>query len=182
MKKAVVIAVAVSLLLGLVGSAAVAQSDRAIARKYDLQGSFNAHSASDWPGVLPGALWTYSIHIKEVLDGGYSVGSINFVSGATSVVGIVEETKYQYAYWLPYATLDPNLAACGTANYEGTKYYFIFLYGHSTMQFVLNDESYEDVWDAESLWLPKAVREYDLHSGIGLASAPWLPKVIHAEE
>ncbi|MBA7492128.1 hypothetical protein ES702_02677 [subsurface metagenome] len=179
MKKAVVIAVAVSLLLGLVGSAAVAQSDRAIARKYDLEGSFFGLGTYNWPGAEPGALWNYSIHIKEALDGGYSVGSIHFFTGNISVVGIVKATKFDYDYWVSCCALTPNLAAVGTANYEGTTYYFMFIYAADTMWFALNDVSYEDPWAADSVWM--SGRDYELHSGIGGASAPWDPKVIHAE-
>lgn len=175
MKKAVVIAVALSLLLALVGSVATAKSpDHKIVRKFDLNGYFVAHPGYNWGGLKEGATWHYSIHIKEALNGEYSVGSIHFDSGDVSVTGRVEATKSPYDYW----SGDKVLAARGTANYEGTRYNFMFLFSERAIWFAISEEPFGTLWDSESIW-PGGQRDYQLHSKVPDETFPWNPKEIH---
>ena len=175
MKKSTSVALACGLILmvGAIASSQVAakSDDHKILRKWDLNGSFVAYPGYNWGGLKEGATWNYSIHIKEAVDGEYSVGSVHFVSGDVSVVGIVKGTRYEYPYWSK-----PNLFAYGTANYEGTKYNFMFLYHATAMWFALSQVDFEPYLSAGSVW-PGGQRVYQLHSKG--ASFPWNPKKVH---
>jgi hypothetical protein len=128
-----------------------------IANKWDLKGSFVAHTGYNWGGDLAeGATWEYSIHIKEAISGEFSVGSIHFTSGDIEVIGIVEQTKSDYAYWPT-----PNLAAAGRAKYGGVDYNFLFLYDEDKMWFALSQSDLEPSWTQETIWSEDSI-EYQL--------------------
>ncbi len=53
----------------------IAKEDHKIRNKWDLTGTFV--SSRSWGDVVPsGSTWTYRFHIKEAMDGEYSVGSM----------------------------------------------------------------------------------------------------------
>ena len=143
-----------------------------IANKWDLKGSFVAYPTYDWGGLLAeGATWEYSIHIKEAMNGDFSVGSIYFTTGDIEVNGIVEQTKSDYAYWSK-----SNLAAAGRAEYDGITYNFLFLYSETAIWFAISQADLEPSWTQETVW-DRSLRAYQLHSK-GLYE-PMDPKNIH---
>jgi hypothetical protein len=132
-----------------------------VRNKWDLSGDFVAHPGYNWGGLAEGATWTYRIHIKEAMDGNFSVGSIHFMTGDIDVVGHVEATRRDYPYWS-----GDDLAAVGTAQYNDTTYYFMFLYAERAVWFALNDASYDSEWALGTVWLPRSSRDYELHSRV----------------
>jgi len=137
------------------------ESDHKILNKWGLSGSFEAHSGYNWGGLLEeGATWNYSIQIKEAMSGDYSVGSIRFTSGDVEVIGHVKQTKSDYKYWGKQ-----NLAAAGTAEYDGITYNFMFLFSERAMWFAISTEPLEDYWLLETVW-PGSKRNYQLHSKV----------------
>lgn len=192
MKKAVVATVALSFLLLMISCLAAAETDdHRIVLKYDLNGSFDAQPDYDgggnllylynWGGLRPElTTWRYSIHIKGAANGDYSVGSIHFVSkddvyGNVSVTGRVELTRYDYEHWQT-----PNLLACGTTQYKGKRYFFMFLYSHRAMWLCLSDSDYKLVLDQPPwIWDVAEQRLYQFHTPIVEYQFPWEPKEIH---
>ncbi len=146
-----------------------------IKNKWDLKGNFVAHPNYTWGGLAEGATWEYSIHIKEAMNGDYSVGSIRFTTGAIEVVGQVKQTKRNYA---PWSDDEGNIAAAGTAEYNDTTYYFLFLYAERAMWFALSETSYDTYWP-DTIW-GKSLRAYQLHS-LNTNDFPLDYKVIHEE-
>jgi len=142
-----------------------------ILNKWDLKGTFVAFPGYNWGGLAEGATWDYSIHIKETMNGDFSVGTIHFTSGDINVIGIVEQTKSDYAYWSK-----SNLAAAGRAEYGGVTYNFLFLYSETAIWFALSQSDLEPSWSQETVW-PGSLRKYQLHSK-GLYE-PMDPKNIH---
>lgn len=158
----------------------VAKDSHKVKNKWDLCGTFI--SSRPWDGVVPvGSTWTYRFHIKEAMDGEYSVGSIHFVSGDVEVIAHVEATKPDYEYWNypgdPYDTA-ANIAAVGTAEYNDTVYNFMFLHSEGAVWIALSHASYDSEWAAEDVWAGSA-RLYDLLSVISPDTYPLDPKAIH---
>lgn len=144
-----------------------------IRNKWDLEGTFLAHPGYNWGGLAEGATWTYSVHIKEAMDGNYSVGSIHFMTGDIDVVGHVDATQRYYDYWS-----GDNLAAVGTAEYNDTTYYFMFLFAERAMWFAISTTPYDSYWADESVW-PSPLRAYQLHSKVPDETFLLDYKVIH---
>ncbi len=144
--------------------------DHKIRNKWDLKGSFVGWTERNWGDLAEEATWEYSIHIKEAMNGDYSVGSIRFTTGDIEVVGHVKQTKNNYLYWEP-----PNLAAAGWAEYDGEMYNFLFLYRESKMWFALTLDSIDSFWLAQTVMFTRA---YQLHSKSG-ESFTFIPKIIH---
>ena len=127
----------------------------------------------NWDGLAEGATWKYKFHIKEALDGEYSVGTVKFKTGDIKVVGQVKATKRFYDYWS-----GDNLAAVGTAKYKGTKYYFMFLYAERATWLALSTTPYDTFWETESVW-GGSLREYELHSKVPDETFEMDYKMIH---
>ncbi len=144
-----------------------------VKNKWDLNGSFVAHSGYNWGGLKEGATWDYSIHIKEAKNGDVSVGSIRFTSGDVEVVGHVKQTKADYNYWS-----GTNLAAAGTAVYNDVKYNFLFLYSERAIWFALSTVLLELYWTGGTVW-HWSVRVYELHSKVPDETFIMGPKEIH---
>jgi hypothetical protein len=151
----------------------VVKETHKIKNKWDVSGTFVAHPGYNWGGLAEGATWTYSIHIKEAMDGEVSVGSIHFITGDIDVVGHVKATKRYYNYWS-----GDNLAAVGTAEYNGTTYYFMFLYAERAVWFALSATPYDSYWAVQSVW-PSSLRAYQLHSKVPDETFTLDYKVIH---
>ena len=152
-----------------------------IKNKWDLKGSFKVYDGYNWDGLVPeGATWEYSIHIKEAINGDFSVGSIRFTSGDIEVIGHVKQTKSDYRYWYeaPYDYHNPNLAASGTAEYNGETYNFQFLFSTRAMWFAISYEGLEPYWTNEDVW-KGSVREYQLCSVLNAGIFTLDPKNIH---
>ena len=134
-----------------------------IKNKWDLTGSFEAWSNYNWGGLAQNAMWQYSIHIKEAVNGDYSVGSIRFTTttntGDIEVIGHVKQTK-DSTHWGEY-----DLAAAGIAEYEDNIYNFFFISSVSRIWFVLTNDAIEDHWDS-STWFGFN-RLFQLYSGEG---------------
>jgi hypothetical protein len=137
----------------------IAKDDHKIRNKWDLEGNFVAYPGYNWGGLAEGATWEYSIHIKEAMNGDYSVGSIHFMTGDIDVVGHVKQTKRNYASWIGDVG---NIAAAGTAEYNDITYYFLFLYAERAMWFALSETSYDAFWPT-TIW-GGGLRAYQLHS------------------
>jgi len=151
----------------------IAKDDHKIKNKWDLEGNFIAHPGYNWGGLAEGATWEYSIHIKEAMSGAYSVGSIHFMTGVIDVVGHVKQTARYYDYWS-----GDNIAAAGTADYNDTTYYFLFLYAERAVWFALSTTPYDSYWASENIW-PNALRVYQLHSKVPDETFLLDYKVIH---
>ena len=176
MKKAILLAAAVSLLLVTVLPVLAAPKlDHKVRNKWNLSGTFVAHPGYNWGGLAEEATWTYRIHIKEAMNGEYSVGSIHFMTGDIDVVGHVKATSRDYAYWGGH---EGNLAAVGVSDYNDTSYYFMFLFAESAMWFALSTTPYDTCWAAENVW-PKSSRAYQLHSRNSSSSFTLDYKAIH---
>ena len=137
-------------------------NDHKVKNKWDLTGSFVAWGNYNWGGLAQNAMWQYSIHIKEAVNGDYSVGSIRFTTtntGDIEVIGHVKQTK-DSTHWGEY-----DLAAAGIAEYEDNIYNFFFISSASRIWFVLTNDDIEDHWDS-STWYGFA-RLYQLYSGEG---------------
>ena len=136
-------------------------SEHKIRNKWDLTGSFEAWGNYNWGGLAQNAMWQYSIHIKEAMNGDYSVGSIRFTTttntGDIEVIGHVKQTK-DSTHWGEY-----DLAAAGIAEYEDNIYNFFFISSASRIWFVLTNDDIEDHWDSIT-WFG-FVRLYQLYSG-----------------
>lgn len=135
-----------------------------ILNKLDLKGSFISHPNYIWGELVGGDPWEYSIHIKETMDGNFSVGTIHFTSGDVNVIGIVEQTKrgYNYYGWANYDTL----AVAGRTQYNNTFYNFLLLYCEEYIQLVISSTAnLEPYWTEESVW-DSGDRDYQLHSEI----------------
>ncbi len=157
----------------------VRKDSHKVRNKWDMSGEFVAHPGYDWDGSAEGATWTYRLHIKEAMDGDYSVGSIHFMTGDIDVVGHVEATARDYAYWWKDI---PNLAAVGTADYDGTTYYFMFLMANRAIWFALSTTPYDAYWTADpgTVW-GGGLRAYQLHSKVPDETFTLDYKVIHGE-
>ncbi|MFX1535404.1 MAG: hypothetical protein ACFFDI_14355 [Promethearchaeota archaeon] len=139
---------------------AKSEGNSKIRNKWDLSGDFVAHPGYNWAGQAEGATWTYQIHIKEAMYGDDSVGSIHFMTGDIDVVGHVEATKRDYAYWA-----GDDLAAVGKADYNDMTYYFMFLYAERAVWFALSTTPYDTNWAAGTVW-GGGLRAYQLHSEV----------------
>lgn len=190
---ALVLAVATPLVAGAEDPATteytfnVVKDDHKIRNKYDLSGSFVAHPGYNWGGLAEGATWDFDIHIKEAMNGAVSTGVIKFTtvtpSGTIEVVGQVKETKTSYNW--------ADLAAIGTADYNGTTYNFMFFYAinnwgaRDAVWFALTTSTLDAWWNSPSEpSIPFGDRAYQLHSINGAYSTyttelPWDPKEIH---
>jgi hypothetical protein len=144
-----------------------------IRNKWSLSGTFVAHPGYNWGGFAEGATWTYKINIKEAMDGDFSVGSIHFTAGEIDVVGHIEATKSDYAYWS-----GENIAAVGWAEYDGITYYFMFLYAERATWLALSTTPYNSYWDTGTVW-PGGLRAYQLHSKVPDETFTLDYKVIH---
>jgi len=151
----------------------IVNSSHKIKNKWNLKGNFVAHPGYNWGGLAEGATWEYSIHIKEAMEGVYSVGSIRFTTGDIEVVGQVKQTARYYNYWS-----GDNIAAAGTAEYNDTIYYFLFLYAERATWFALSTTPYDSYWELESVW-PHSLRAYQLHSKVPDETFLLDYKVIH---
>jgi len=181
MKKLLILLTMVALLIGSCSLAYatdgyinnIVKEDHKIRNKWDLNGSFVAHPGYNWCGLKEGATWDYSIHIKEAKNGDVSVGSIRFTSGDVEVIGHVKAAKYPYR---PEKWND--LAAVGTAVYDDTTYNFMFVYSEIHIWFAISTSSYEEAWEAGTLW-PTGERLCQLHSLNPGETFIIDPKVIH---
>lgn len=153
----------------------VPKDSHKVKNKWDLSGTFVAYPGYNWGGLAEGATWTYRIHIKEAMDGQYSVGSIHFVTGDVDVVGNVKATQRPYPYWS-----GDTLGACGTANYNEVTYYFMFLMKDTSMWFALSTTPYDTYWPT-TVW-GSGLRAYQLHSLNIPGQFPLDYKVIHGIE
>ena len=143
-----------------------------IANKWRLSGTFDASPGYNWAGMAEGATWKYKINIKEAMDGDNSVGVLKFKTGEIKVVGQVKATKRDYKYWS-----GDNLAAVGTTTFNGSNYYFMFLYAERATWLALSTTPYQSYWDAGTVW-PSSLRTYQLHS-LNTYDFPFEYKVIH---
>ena len=136
-----------------------------ILNKWDLKGSFISHYNNYiWGDLVGGDPWEYSIHIKETMNGDFSVGTIHFTSGDINVIGIVEQTKrgYNYAGWVNYNTL----AVAGRTQYNNTFYNFLLLYCEEYIWLAISSTAdLEPYWTDESVW-DGGDRDYQLHTKI----------------
>jgi len=146
-----------------------------VKNKWDVSGTFVAHPGYNWGGMAEGATWAYHLHIKEAMNGDYSVGSIHFMTGDIDVVGHVKATKTPYPYW----SGSDVMAAVGTADYNGTTYYFMFLVKGTAMWFALSTTSYDSYWGT-TVW-GSGLRAYQLHSLNPGTTITLDYKVIHGE-
>jgi hypothetical protein len=187
MKKRMLIALLVALVLATTASVAwaddpveytnnIVKENHKVKNKWDLSGTFVAHPGYNWGGLAEGATWTYRIHIKEAMDGEASVGSIHFMTGDIDVVGHVEATARYYNYWS-----GDNLAAVGRAEYEGTSYYFMFLYAERAIWFALSETPYDYYWENQTVW-GGSLRAYQLHSKVPDETFTLDYKIIHEQE
>lgn len=128
-----------------------------IRNKWNLTGDFVAHSGYNWGGGAEGATWVYSIHIKEAMSGEFSVGSIHFMTGDIDVVGQVKQTARSYNWG--------DIAAAGTAEYNDTTFYFLFLYAERAIWFALSTTPYDSYWTTGNIW-GESLRAYQLHSKV----------------
>lgn len=150
------------------GPDSVIKDSHKIKNKWDFSGTFTAHPGYNWGGLAEGATWTYKIHIKEAMNGDASSGTIHFTTGDIDVVGHVEATDRSYSWG--------DLAAVGTAEYNDTTYYFMFLYAERAMWFVLSTTPYDSAWGGGTLLGPRA---YQLHSLVPGEPFSMDYKVIH---
>ncbi len=183
MKKSILVCLVVLLAIAATTSGAwaedythnIVKDSHKIRNKWDLSGTFVAYPGYNWGGLPEGATWSYSIHIKEAMNGDVSVGSIRFwTEDGIEVVGHVEATARDYAHW---ADDEGNLAAVGRAEYNDTAYDFMFLYAERAVWFVISDELYDTYWAAENVW-GNDDRDYELHS-LNTHDYPLDYKVIH---
>lgn len=184
MKKLLILITLVALLIGSSSLAYATEDSHKIKSKWDLIGTFFSGRPCEcpWDSIVPvGSAWNYEVHIKEAMDGEKSVGVVKFMSGDVEVIGHVKATKTDYAYWHypgdPYDTWD-NLAAVGQAEYNGTKYNFMFLYSEGAIWIALSNEPYDIEWFEEDVWLG-SLRAYDLLSQIITDKYPFDEKAIH---
>lgn len=158
----------------------IVQDSHKIVNKWDLMGTFI--SSRPWGSIIPvGSTWNYEVHIKEAMNGEKSVGVVKFMSGDVVVTGHVKATKVDYKYWDypgdPYDTKH-NLAAVGWAEYNDMKYNFMFLYSEGAIWIALSNQSYDTVWDNDTVW-GGSLRTYDLLSQIIPDTYPFDEKAIH---
>jgi hypothetical protein len=152
----------------------IVKDSHKVKNKWDLSGTFVAHPGYNWGGLAEGATWSYSIHIKEAMNGDVSVGSIRFwTADGIEVVGHVEATDRYYNYWS-----GDNLAAVGRTQYNGATYDFMFLYAERAVWFAISDVPYDAYWAIESVW-PHSLRSYQLHSKVPDETFTLDYKVIH---
>jgi hypothetical protein len=85
----------------------------------------------------------------------------------------VKQTKNNYNYWS-----GENLAAAGTAEYDGITYNFMFLFSKRAMWFALSTEPLEPSWSDETVW-SGGQRAYQLHSKVPDKTFVMDPKNIH---
>jgi hypothetical protein len=152
----------------------VAKDSHKVRNKWNLSGDFVAYPGYNWAGMAEGATWNYDFRIKEAMCGDYSVGMVHFWTGDIDVVGHVKATARDYNYW---SGDEGNLAAVGTANYNDTTYYFMFLYAERAVWFSLSDVPYDTYWATEAVW-PKSLRAYEVHS-LNTNDYPLDYKMIH---
>ena len=140
-----------------------ADSNNKIDDKFDLSGTYqNLSSSYVWGDVPTDAMWDYSIHVKVAKDKTKSKGTIHFSTDGVEIVGHVEDVKYGYNYsgWASYG--ENLLAAVGWTNYNGQKYYFMFLYCEDYVWLALSETSYEAPWNIEKVW--SSGRAFQTHS------------------
>ncbi len=185
MKKSILVCLVVLLAIAATTSGAwaeghtynIVKDSHKIKNKWDLSGTFVAHPGYNWGGLSEGATWSYSIHIKEAMNGDVSVGSIRFwTEDGIEVVGHVEATArdYDYSSW----SGNDLLAAVGRAEYNDTAYNFMFLYAERAVWFVISDALYDSYWSAQAVW-PSSLRHYQLHSKVPDETFTLDYKVIH---
>jgi hypothetical protein len=150
----------------------IKNDDHKIRNKWGLKGNFVAYPGYNWSGLAEGATWEYSIHIKEAMNGDYSVGSIRFMTGDIDVVGQVKQTKRDYLKWKGD---EGNLAAAGIAEYGGITYNFLFLYAERAMWFALTLDPIDSFWPSQTAM---STRAYQLHS-LNTNDYPLDYKLIH---
>lgn len=180
-KKTLFLTLIVCLLFSLITSVAFADPDyvdsivkdsHKIRNKWDLSGTYIAHLGYNWGGMAEGASWTFNLHIKEAMDGRVSKGTIHFytmVDGTEiDVVGHVKETKRDYMW--------ADIAAVGTADFNGTTYYFMFFYADYATWLALSNQSYEAAWAADTTISPRLYQTHSLNPGTTL---PLYWKAIH---
>lgn len=132
-------------------------SGESIDNKWNLSGTFLAFPGYNWNGLVsPEKTWEYHFSIKQALDTEKSVGSVHFKADGVDVVGHIEDFKTDYSYWAK-----PNIAAVGTAEYNGGKYKFMLLYSKRAVWFVLSSSDYASAWEAETTLSP---RLFQVHS------------------
>jgi len=188
MKKLLILLTLVTLLIGSCSLAYandeytnnVVQDSHKVKNKWDLMGTFV--SSRPWDSIVPiGSTWNYEVHIKQAMDGEKSVGVVKFMSGDVVVTGHVKATKTNYDYWkYPGDPIDTwnNLAAVGQAEYNGTKYNFMFLYSEGAIWIALSDQPYDTEWSSNTVW-SGSLRAYDLLSQIIPDEYPFDEKAIH---
>ena len=148
----------------------IINSEHKIKNKWDLKGSFIVNNTSYKWGEIPDyQTWNYEIHIKEAMNGDFSVGTIYFWTEyggeIIEVTGHVKRTKQEYAYWEQW-NITPNLAASGTTVYDNKLYDFLFLFSENYIQFTLSDTeevNIDNIWADEGYW-DYGYRDYDLWS------------------
>ena len=138
------------------------QESHRIENKWDLSGSFVALKGYNWGGLAEAATWHYQFHIKEAVDGSYSVGSIRFwTDTGIEVTGHVEVTARNYPYNQSWR--GENLAVAGWADCADDRFNFILLYSTRAVWLAVSDLPYEPYWVAYSAWPPQ-LRRYQVHS------------------
>jgi len=173
----VVIVLLTSAPVAWAGPMGESKHDHRVAYKWNYSGEFVAHKGYNWDNLAEGATWRYHFSIKEAVNGEYSVGAIHFMTEGVDVVGQVKATQRNYKHWA-----GDNLAAVGTADYNDTTYYFMFLYAERAVWFALSTTSYETYyWGLGKVWT-SGLRAYELHSLVdtpAVYSFPMEPKPIH---
>jgi len=150
-----------------------ADSGNKIVAKYDLAGTYQNHSSSyAWGDVSGSAMWNCKVHIKVAEDSAKSKGMVKFSTDGVNVVGHVEDVKIDYSYWG-----EDNIAAVGWSNYNGQKYYFMFMFSDERVWFSLSETPYDAYWNANTVFL-KAQRDYETHSLRPGTTLDFDPKII----
>lgn len=149
MKKALLILVVIVMVFLVLAPTAVGASDKSdhkIKAKYDGVGTLI--SVYPWDGKYDA--WEYNFHIKEAVDGEYSVGSIWFKSASgDKVTGRV--TRTDSFSW-------SDLTVYGVAKYNGNEYAFMLMFRTSTTPALFLSLS-----DSGNPW---GDRDYNLHSRV----------------
>ena len=139
----------------------VSKSDHKIMNKIDQIETFVTARDYDNTAVpakrTSGTTWTYEAHIKEAMNPIYSRGVVKFTDGVNEIVGHVEVTARDYAYWNGKLCFTNVFAAAGTATYNDAPYDFIFLHADQATWIVLSTHDYQEVWGDGGMWSSRAV-------------------------
>lgn len=154
----------------------VIKDSHKVAVKHDHSGTYTTLTPYNWGGLAPGGTeWSYKVHVKEAVSQWASRGTVHLTSATgVDVVCKVEYARSGYQYWDNLGRTDVLFAA-GTANYNGTTYYCMFLEAEEAMWMVLSTEPWTDLVDAGVVYggLDRAYQTHSLTgSGLVLPEKP----------